>query len=927
MTDRDDVRKKRGYGGLDIDDDEPEDTERGPAPVRPPPTERTPHSQPVPTPVAQPPTWSPPSPAPRHAPEGPHGAGSLADLAAHAQPGSRPGSLAELAGGIGGAGLDDLARGVAPGRRPVSAESRGLAELASGAHAPFAPAPTHDPLLGLGGGAAPRPITPVPGRALPTPAPLVRGDELDTGAPSSWGDEEEASLELDTPPAPRPPVARPPEPQLPIASAAEQLSELAPAAQRGWEEQEELELAESAARPTAPPAEAVPLASSADLLAELSSAQAAASPSWQSAASEDGGLELATDAPIAREAPQGTMFGESSPPPAPATPLPGPSVLGDLEILPNRTLELPALRSGVFPAITDAEVARLAPPPPVEAGQELTATREFFQALDKLVRTLNLYEGRGEACARTMDATFGLLTALLARGKLVIKPTPFEFLVGEEVVYTCQEDRSGLSYRLFRDGMRALTLSPGLERWELAELCEIMRAGRQSDEEDSVTLLWDKDLPHLQYRAIDLFVEGIFDEGGILQQQAEELIAICEQPIHASEGRQDAERIRAEVFGRLDQARHQQAKSWRAEHLSALQRSAASDASDALRNAAANAPAQAKDLWRRAVAMLGRMIAAGAKAERVSALLAGILEELWQNERWEILVTASRALRSLTGEGADRRLAAAVSEALLHLCTRDRILTMLPLLERCGIGELAQLAELIAVLPTAANPHLVQVLVQLPPGEVQERLAVILGERRADLTDFHRKRLKSQNLAHVLAAIAALKLVPAAIPLLRSLLAHPHPKVRLEVLRALERELGENDVPALLACLALDHRELQELCVALLGKIPGRRYIAKLLEQVKSADFEEWPPHRRRRTLQLAVQWGGTEANDFIVKRIIAMNPLRRNKIEIARQDMIAAVQTAGGARAQKIFEACLASRPSEAVREAITAALAGLGG
>jgi hypothetical protein len=57
------------------------------------------------------------------------------------------------------------------------------------------------------------------------------------------------------------------------------------------------------------------------------------------------------------------------------------------------------------------------------------------------------------------------------------------------------------------------------------------------------------------------------------------------------------------------------------------------------------------------------------------------------------------------------------------------------------------------------------------------------------------------------------------------------------------------------------------------------------------------------------------------------MNPLRRNKIEIARQDMIAAVQTAGGARAQKIFEACLASRPSEAVREAITAALAGLGG
>jgi hypothetical protein len=978
---RDDVRKKRGYGGLDIDD-EPEETERRPSPlVRP---TRPSHEVPAPPPprsrgdsslmdlAATATGKSEPAP-----PTG--DLGSLAGLAASGArgPGALAGSpsgldalaaghsgggLDALAAGRGRGGLEDLAGGVTPHG------GGGLDELVGGGVAPQAPwsRPTHP-----SGGLAALASESAEPRRGPGSAPAYRPPP----APSP-ADSFDALAEPWQPPrSPTPPTASPriatSLAEVPLASAADQLAQLVPSTP-DWESPassddelelaaprvatpppaaaaEELELAQPP--PRVPPAEpAVPLTSSADLLAELSSAQAAAAPSWQDAASDDSlelapdvpvvrtapqgtlfgeaaapaaGLELGGDGPVAREVPQGTMFGEGA---APAAPLPGSEVLGDAGLVSGKSLELPALTSGVFPAISDEQVAALTPPPPpVEAGQELAAARDFFVALDKTVKQLNLYEGRGDACARALDGSFGLLTALLARGKLVLKPTPFEFLVGDEPVYTCQEDKSGLSYRLFRDGMRELTLVPGLERWELVELVEIMRSARgQGDEADSVTLLWDRDLPHVRYQAIDLFVEGIFDEGGILQQQAEELMAICEAPVHATAGKAEADRLRAEVFARIEPARHEQAKAWRRERVAALQGLDA--AIGELREQGASLGRESEDLWRRAVAMLGRMIAAGAKAERVSALLAGILEDLWKNERWETLVTASRALRALTGDGSDRRLAAAVGEATLHLSTRERILSMAPLLERCSLGQLGQLAELFAILPATANPHLVQLLVAMPPGEVQERFAAILGERRADLTDFYRKRLKSQNLAHVLAAVAALKLVPTALPLLRALLAHPHPKVRLEAIRALERELGENDVPALVGCLALEHRELQEHCVLLLGRIPGRRYIGKLLEQVKAADFEEWPPHRRRRTLQLVVQWGGTEANDFIVKRIIAMNPLRRSKIEIARQDMIAAVQATGGPRAKKIFEACLASRPSEAVREAITAALAGMG-
>jgi hypothetical protein len=215
----------------------------------------------------------------------------------------------------------------------------------------------------------------------------------------------------------------------------------------------------------------------------------------------------------------------------------------------------------------------------------------------------------------------------------------------------------------------------------------------------------------------------------------------------------------------------------------------------------------------------------------------------------------------------------------------------------------------------------------MPPGEVQDQLIALLTARGTDLLDFHRKRLQSANIGHAIAAITALMVSarPEALQAVRALLRHANSRVRLEALRALKGSLDETSVPQLIASLSLDHRELRDICLDELERLPLRTQSAALLQLMKGEELDGWNPVQRKRLLQLAVRGGGPELADFAVKRITSLNAFRRQKVEIDRQEMIEAARLVGGVRGRNILEACLGSRPSESIRSAVEAALKGL--
>ncbi len=78
------------------------------------------------------------------------------------------------------------------------------------------------------------------------------------------------------------------------------------------------------------------------------------------------------------------------------------------------------------------------------------------------------------------------------------------------VVYENQDVKESLAFVFFKDGIRELQFSRGLEFGELLDFLNIVR---KSDflnrmEDDLVTLLWEKDFSHITFTTVDEFLEG-----------------------------------------------------------------------------------------------------------------------------------------------------------------------------------------------------------------------------------------------------------------------------------------------------------------------------------------------------------------------------------------------------------------------------------
>lgn len=67
-----------------------------------------------------------------------------------------------------------------------------------------------------------------------------------------------------------------------------------------------------------------------------------------------------------------------------------------------------------------------------------------------------------------------------------------------------------MPYQLFVDGLRTLQLKPGIEMWELRELAAVLlrdAGGVLVSDDDAVTALWDRRLPHVGYVAVEAYLD------------------------------------------------------------------------------------------------------------------------------------------------------------------------------------------------------------------------------------------------------------------------------------------------------------------------------------------------------------------------------------------------------------------------------------
>lgn len=146
----------------------------------------------------------------------------------------------------------------------------------------------------------------------------------------------------------------------------------------------------------------------------------------------------------------------------------------------------------------------------VETDEELLLARDLTSSFIKAIKAFRFYPPDNPTLK-------GFRDQLLRKFQFFLnKFRSFAFQIGEydlsfkgKILYENRDVKTSLAFLFYKDGLREIRFTKGLEEWEVQGLIEILR---QSDninqlEDDLVTLMWGKDFIHIGYLATDEFLE------------------------------------------------------------------------------------------------------------------------------------------------------------------------------------------------------------------------------------------------------------------------------------------------------------------------------------------------------------------------------------------------------------------------------------
>jgi len=148
-------------------------------------------------------------------------------------------------------------------------------------------------------------------------------------------------------------------------------------------------------------------------------------------------------------------------------------------------------------------------------GQEVdtAAVENLMQVLVKGLRALQLYLPNNpiyQKAAENIRVAFEPVWEECAELNLLV--TESEFKWEDEVVLSQPDRADSVPWVLFKDGLRLLTLSPGIQDEEIVQLLDVIHKARGltgDSDDDLLTLLWEQDFQCVRYVTIELGEEGV----------------------------------------------------------------------------------------------------------------------------------------------------------------------------------------------------------------------------------------------------------------------------------------------------------------------------------------------------------------------------------------------------------------------------------
>ena len=179
----------------------------------------------------------------------------------------------------------------------------------------------------------------------------------------------------------------------------------------------------------------------------------------------------------------------------------------------------------------------------VEWGEVLPVAevRQLFVTLGKAFRAYQLYDENNPVRRRFLEglrAEFRRLWSEL--DQIVVTVDEDHLYLGGQEVYASETRSDSLAFLFFKDGVREITFTPGIEANELERFLGVLQKARKivPEGDDLLTVLWEEDLRYFAYQYVDLLAEGVtLPEAGAGNTQVEMQAVLVAEDVDEEEAR------------------------------------------------------------------------------------------------------------------------------------------------------------------------------------------------------------------------------------------------------------------------------------------------------------------------------------------------------------------------------------------------------
>ena len=499
----------------------------------------------------------------------------------------------------------------------------------------------------------------------------------------------------------------------------------------------------------------------------------------------------------------------------------------------------------------------------MSAEDILRPAQELIQVFQRARKSLRMYPANNPVYSRTIEDAFRRSDGfLLEYGDLELKFRQNDILLGDQVVYQSQDKEDNFAFFFFKDGVRELTFRRGLSSMELGEFLRAISFDfeRHGEEEDIVTLLWERDFEHIKY---------VIDENFLLEDEVYENRAIA-QAKGESNDEPELKRIYSEIMKEEDVSGQPEVAPVTKADLHAL----------------------LKELERDSVSKLPKLTAMlfDFFQEADISEYAGTVDLITDAFEYCIKTGDLRSAVGLLAKASDPPpvaqdvlLMKKELERLLEFASSPGIVGMLG--ERLDSGEMFEtniFEEYVRRLDKSAVPSFISILGELKTIEARKRIInalVFLGGKDIQalakgLSD-HRWYVV-RNIIYIFRQIGD----PGVIEFLVKAARHHDVRVRMEVLRALGEFEGQPGVlPALREALDDPEASIRMMAVRALGRMKSAPAKKIILSRINGKGFIDLDFNEKKEYFEVLANWPETETEEFLLRVLRTGSFFKKNKV------------------------------------------------